>query len=125
MGWGMSLIPFVLVLSLYSKNYNIAVPAVLVYLGDISFSLYIWHPIAQEANIFGRYLALHGYSELISGFSYLFLTTVTAIVMAMLSHRFLEIWLSGHIKNFLVGVCFKYAPTVMSDRQVLPPKLAK
>ena len=122
-GWGLSLIPLVLALSLYSKNHVIAVPVVLVYLGDISFSLYIWHPIAQEINIFGRYLALHGYSHLLSGFSYLFLTTATAIVVAMLSHRVFELWLSGHAKDFLMRLCFKHAPAVVSSRQKQASKL--
>lgn len=107
LNWGLSLIPFVLVLVLYSKNHPIAVPAIFVYLGDISFSLYIWHPIAQESNILGRYLVLYGYGNLTYGYSYLFLTTATAIVVAMLSHRILELWLSGHVKDFLMYLCRK------------------
>ena len=107
LNWGLSLIPFVLVLVLYSKNHSIAVPAILIYLGDISFSLYIWHPIAQESNILGRYLVLYGYGNLTYGYSYLFLTTATAIVVAMLSHRILELWLSGHVKDFLMRLCLR------------------
>jgi peptidoglycan/LPS O-acetylase OafA/YrhL len=46
--WGLSLIPLFLIVSFAIKSTDIRVPRALVYLGDISFSLYIFHPLVQE-----------------------------------------------------------------------------
>jgi hypothetical protein len=101
--WGLSLIPMMLVFSLASKRLALAAPVALTYLGDISFSLYLWHGFVQTSL---PYLFVHtGHGDLTTGFSFLFLTTVIAILMAAASHRILERGLAGYMKNlFLQGV---------------------
>jgi len=50
--WGLSLIPLVLVMGLASQRIALPVPGTLCRLGDMSFSLYLWHPLVLGA-VFG------------------------------------------------------------------------
>lgn len=88
-----------LVLVLASKRLPLAAPRALTYLGDISFSLYLWHPLEQEA--LSDTLVKAGYGSLTIGFSFLFLSSVIAIVVAKLSHTLLERSLAERMKNSL------------------------
>ncbi|MBP8205885.1 MAG: acyltransferase, partial [Giesbergeria sp.] len=101
--WGMSLIPLVLAFCLASKRFAIPVWGPLVFLGDISFSLYLWHPLVQE--LLSWPFVITGHGNLTSGFSYLLLTTVASITVATLSRTVLELWLSDHVKRGLLAAC--------------------
>lgn len=101
--WGMSLIPLVLAFCLASKRFAIPVWGPLVFLGDISFSLYLWHPLVQE--LLSWPFVITGHGNLTSGFSYLLLTTVASITVATLSRTVLELWLSDHVKRGLLALC--------------------
>lgn len=98
--WGCSLIPMMLIFAIGSKQRQIDAPASLSYLGDISFSLYLWHPLVQETlpKLFVRLER----GDLTSGFSMLILTTVASILVAALSHRFLEVGASNYVRNKLL-----------------------
>jgi peptidoglycan/LPS O-acetylase OafA/YrhL len=99
---GLSIIPFMLVLVLTSRTMSLPVPRFVVYLGDISFSLYLIHPLAQE-HLEVRFdaAALNAYT---SGPAFLFLTTALAVALAAVSHRYLERGLADWLKNrFLSG----------------------
>jgi exopolysaccharide production protein ExoZ len=47
--WGLSLIPLLLVTALASRRVALPVPGLLCRLGDVSFSLYLWHPLVLAA----------------------------------------------------------------------------
>lgn len=101
--WGMTLIPLVLAFCLASKRFAIPVWGPLVFLGDISFSLYLWHPLVQE--LLSWPFVITGHGDLTSGFAYLLLTTVVSITVAALSRPLLEVWLSDHVKRALLALC--------------------
>jgi exopolysaccharide production protein ExoZ len=96
--WGLSLIPFFLIVTLAAKTTEIHVPRPLAYLGDISFSLYILHPLAQEG--FDTIASQAGYAAP-SGFSAFFFTTALAIALAAISHRYIELGLARIARGYL------------------------
>jgi peptidoglycan/LPS O-acetylase OafA/YrhL len=96
--WGLSLIPLLLTVTLATKTINIHVPRIVAYLGDISFSLYIFHPLTQEGF---DHVALRAGCAVPSGFSAFFFTTVLAIMAAALSHRYLELGLARVVRTLL------------------------
>lgn len=95
--WGLSLIPLFLVVTLATKTTDIRVPRILAYLGDISFSLYILHPLAQEG--FDHIALWGGYA--IHGFSAFFFTTALSIAVAAISYRYIELGLARIVRNGL------------------------
>lgn len=104
-GWGLTIIPMFLVFVIASKTVTITAPSYLVYLGNISFSLYLWHPFSQE--ILPGILERHGLGVMANGAVCLILTTVMSIVIASLSHHFIEEKLSNLIKNGMMKVFVK------------------
>lgn len=104
--WGVSLLPFMLVLVLASKRLPLAAPAALTWLGDISFSLYLWHPLVQES--LGDVFVRSGHGDLTSGYAYLFLTTVVAIVVARASYVLLERGIAEQMKNGLLAMARRW-----------------
>jgi exopolysaccharide production protein ExoZ len=91
----------VLALSLSAKSAEIPTPKALVVLGNISFSLYLVHPLVQERSwwIFND----NGWIGYAAGFSFLFLTTALAIVLAAVSYKLLERGLAEWVKRMLSG----------------------
>jgi exopolysaccharide production protein ExoZ len=98
--WGLTLAPLLLVYCVASKTVPIRVPRVLVYLGDISYSLYLFHPFAQEA--FDRYDATFAGHGPLSGIAAFFVTSALAISIAAISHRYLELGLANKIRDLLL-----------------------
>ena len=94
---GLSLVPFMAVILLASKTLSIDPPRALVSLGDVSFSLYLVHPLVQE-QLTSRFNAA-GLNPYASGFSFLFLTTALSLVLATGSHRCLERGLAEWLKR--------------------------
>jgi exopolysaccharide production protein ExoZ len=98
-GWGPAIIVMVLALALWNKQSPIKVPAALLWLGDISFSLYLWHRVAQlglQRLVPQAHPTLHG------GFGFVIATTVTALVLAHFSYRYLELGLSKHVRGWML-----------------------
>lgn len=100
--WGLSLIPLVLLLCLtqeISSRRGLAA-RLAIYLGNISYSLYLVHPLVQEhlEYLFHKW----GAGRLASGFFFMGVTTVAAIGLAGLSHRWLENGLSNRLRNRLL-----------------------
>ena len=97
--WGLSLIPLVLAFCLASKSTRIPAPAWLVWLGNVSFSLYLFHPLMQEG--FDTQSWRLPWASFRTGFPALLLTTALSLLAAVVSHRMLErgvcTWLQGKL----------------------------
>jgi exopolysaccharide production protein ExoZ len=98
--WGLTLIPLLLILSIASKTIPVSPPFV-TYLGGISFSLYLFHPLVQEGF---DYLALQAGLRAPTGLSAFFITTAASIAVAILSRRYLELRLSDAVRDLLMRV---------------------
>lgn len=99
---GSAAVMLVFCLSIASKSITIPVPIALVVLGDVSYSLYLCHPLVQEG--IELIFKSAGYSAYATGFSFLFLTTAISIVLAMVSHRLLEIGLGAKTRDLLLSI---------------------
>jgi peptidoglycan/LPS O-acetylase OafA/YrhL len=86
--WGLSLIPLMVVFCLASKSIQMPVPAWLIWLGNISFSLYLFHPLMQEG--FDTQSWRLPWAALRSGLPALVFTTALSLMAAALSYRVLE-----------------------------------
>jgi peptidoglycan/LPS O-acetylase OafA/YrhL len=95
----LSLIPLVVVFCLASKTIRIPAPAWLVWLGNVSFSLYLFHPLMQEG--FDTQSWRLPWAALRAGFPALLLTTALSLLAAAVSYRLLErgicTWLQGRL----------------------------
>ncbi len=99
--WGAAAGLIVLVLAIGSKTVNIAVPAVISWLGTISYSLYLTHMITHELLIrLLRSLQLETHS-----WGFVFLTTCLVLVAAYFFHVTIERWLSDRLRNGLLALC--------------------
>lgn len=96
--WGLTLIPLLLIFSIASKTIPMS-PPFATYLGSISFSLYILHPLVQEGF---DHLAVRAGLRAPAGVSAFFITTAAAIAVAALSHRYLELRLSDAVRDLLM-----------------------
>jgi exopolysaccharide production protein ExoZ len=96
--WGLTLIPLLLVFSIASKTIP-ASPPLVTYLGGISYSLYIFHPLVQEGF---DHLALQAGLRAPAGLAAFLITTALSLAVAVLSHRYLELWLSAAVRDLLM-----------------------
>jgi peptidoglycan/LPS O-acetylase OafA/YrhL len=103
LSWG---IPSALVLVgalVLHKSCALRVPRVLVWLGDISFSLYLWHRVVQIGLLvlmprlgMARWIAAGG--------AYAFASTMLSLLVAAISHRYLERGLCEWLKRRLIAM---------------------
>lgn len=98
-GWGLSLVPLLLVLAIASKRVPLPVPSGLRWLGDISFSLYLFHPAVQGTF---DHLAHRFFGQEPSGYAPIVVTTLLSITVAALAHRYLERGLCEYLKRHMV-----------------------
>ncbi|KAA6432738.1 acyltransferase [Dyadobacter flavalbus] len=86
--WGFSMAVLFTALLFYSRNKAKAYPYWLVYLGEISFSIYLWHlPVYETIKYcFGK-LAYPAYS---SGITALLLSVSATLFVSHLSYKYLE-----------------------------------
>lgn len=96
---GAAIAVMVLALALFDKEQPIRVPAAIVWLGNISFSLYLVHRIPQLAL---PPLLKARYPELVSGGGFVAFCIVSGLVLAYLSHRYLERGLAEVVRGFLL-----------------------
>ncbi|RFP26195.1 acyltransferase [Duganella sp. BJB488] len=97
-GWPLALM--VLAMALASKTVQIRVPALFLWLGSISYSLYLTHLITGA--LLQHRLMAKGLDPLWHTWPSVMLTTVCSVAMAALSHRYLEQGLSNLVRDGLL-----------------------
>ncbi|RZT41537.1 hypothetical protein EV147_0531 [Cupriavidus agavae] len=95
--WGGPLAVAFVILAIATKTVELRIPSQLLWLGEVSFSLYLVHPIAQA--LITRTLNGIGRKDLTQTWSHVFATTIFALVLAAISHKLLEQRLAEYIKN--------------------------
>lgn len=99
--WGITLIPMVLCFAIASKTVQIPKISILKFLGDISYSLYLTHPMMMGFHQFiMKKIGLSGYTY---GFVGLFIFTVVSIIFAAMVNKAIERYLSDKIKERMKG----------------------
>jgi peptidoglycan/LPS O-acetylase OafA/YrhL len=98
--WGAAAAAIVLVLALVSRTVHLRVPALIAWLGTISYSLYLTHTATQEVLI--RFLGRLGWDT--QNWGFVFLSTCVALVVAYGFHVVVERWLCDRVRDGLVGV---------------------
>ena len=78
----------VFALLFFNKNNGIRVPALFVYLGDMSYSLYLIHPTIVI--VFPRFLRLLGIGGKLNGTIYFFVLMIVILSLAVLSYELIE-----------------------------------
>ncbi|MCW3478793.1 acyltransferase [Neisseriaceae bacterium JH1-16] len=101
-GWAPSLALLVFSLVHREKHYSIRVPKILQYLGAISFSIYLLHPLAQ--NVVPALLIGYGLNDYSSGISMVFLMLGVTIFFAHWSKKIIEQAVSNFIKEKLLMI---------------------
>lgn len=112
-GWPLALM--VLAMAIASKTVEIKVPALLMWLGSISYSLYLTHLISQ--GMITKALAHFRLEPLAHNWTYIFLSTAFALSIASLSQHYLEQGLSNVLRNWLL----KLVPAQPRSLQVVSP----
>jgi exopolysaccharide production protein ExoZ len=112
--WGLPMAAMVLALTLYDKAYPITVPRSLRWLGDVSFSLYLFHVLPQMGPRFVKDQPL-----LMSGGAFFVASTVAALVLAYVSHRLLERGLAEWLRRVLLRAL---APGPRQVARPAPPR---
>ncbi|WP_256580953.1 MULTISPECIES: acyltransferase family protein [unclassified Pseudomonas] len=100
-GWGWSLTLMFFALTIASKTVHLKFPAGLIWVGNISYSLYLIHPffvkpvfdVLWETSL-REYIRDPSFSLVVVGLS---------IFFAALSHKYLEVRLSDFVRNKLLG----------------------
>lgn len=100
LGFGWPLAAMVLAMALASKTVHIRVPRLLMWLGSISYSLYLTHLLTQVA--LRDALTAHGMAPLTKTWSYIFLSTALALSVAAVSHHYLEQGLATWCRKWLL-----------------------
>jgi hypothetical protein len=100
-GWGPAMALLVLALALYDKRFRIRVPDWLVWLGNVSFSLYLVHRVVQ--NPLPRFVTGQDERVLVSGGPWFMISTILALVLAYLSYRFLEQGVVERLRRWILA----------------------
>ena len=108
-GYALPLAVIVLVLALMNKRKTIRVPVPLIFLGDISYSLYLIHPLCQSLPT--QMLHKYGFHTEAMGWASFFATTVIAITMGYVAHLLLEEKLARTVRSALMRLFSKITKT--------------
>jgi peptidoglycan/LPS O-acetylase OafA/YrhL len=106
LNWGWPLALMVLVLALASKTVVLRPPHWLVWIGTISYSMYLTHLLNQQ--LLTRYMERWGFD--VHGWGQVFLTVLLAVPVASLSYQLLELRLGGAVKKFLLRIAERLWP---------------
>ena len=97
-GWPLALM--VLLMALASKTVQIRVPALCIWLGSMSYSLYLTHQISQS--LVTHAMGLADVSPLAHSWGFIFVSSAFALSFAALSHRWLEQGLALVVRDALL-----------------------
>jgi peptidoglycan/LPS O-acetylase OafA/YrhL len=100
--WGWPLAIMVLVMAITSKTINIVAPRILVWLGTISFSLYLTHTTSQH--LMTRLLTNLNLEPATHTWGHVFITTAFSISVAAVTHHYLENGLSEAVRRWLINL---------------------
>lgn len=99
--WGLIWLAPVCLLALGGKYFDFKVPRVLVWLGDISFSLYLFHMPVQYL-ISGNFIRA-GYWDYTKTWAYVLAITAISIFFAGIIHRYVEVVISRYARRTMLG----------------------
>ncbi len=100
--WGLSLIPFFAVSAIASKSLKVPSFKPLNFLGDISYSLYLTHPLILL--VYPNVMDRLGLGPAKYGFPGMILVTGLSISLAILMNAYIEVSLSNKIRDQLLGL---------------------
>lgn len=120
-GWGWPLALMLLALAIASKTVSLAMPRWLLWLGTVSYSMYLTHYLGQV--VLTRWLEKHGLHT--QSWNEAFLAVLLAIPLAALSHWLLERGLGEWLREKLVLLVDRILPAraVPEPQEVI--KMAK
>ena len=95
--WGWPVALMVLSLAIGVKTLPFKVPRLLLWLGAISYSLYLTHLIAQH--VVKVALTKVGLEPFTHGWNYMFISTVLSLPLAALSHHYLELGVAPWLRK--------------------------
>lgn len=95
--WGIAMALVVAVLAIVSKTITVRVPSVMLWLGRISFSLYLTHTTTQQLLL--RLAAKNNVETHSWGF--MFITTAAAVFFAYFFYEIVEVRLCDYIRKFV------------------------
>ncbi|MFL6672235.1 MAG: acyltransferase family protein [Massilia sp.] len=93
--WGIAAVLLVFGCAVASKTIEIRLPAPLLWLGTISYSLYLTHMLTQQ--ILSRLLPKFGYN--VHSWGFIFLSTAAAIGAAYVFHELVEVRFSNLVRQ--------------------------
>lgn len=105
MSWGAPIMLFVACLAIASKSIEIKVPASLVWLGKISFSLYLTHYLTRATLDYA--ILRSAYRGIMHGWGYVIFTSIVAVYVSAVFHYFIEVKLSNIVKHKLERIFSK------------------
>jgi exopolysaccharide production protein ExoZ len=118
--WGGSLAIMVLMMAIVSKTVELNLPRFIVWIGEISFSLYLTH--LSTRLIVDGFVTKHGMAPMMASWSYILLTTVISIAVAGVAHKYLEVGLSEWFRRKVSAVVI---PAVLKTSVLKPSRQAE
>jgi len=101
LGWGGWAIAMVGGLCIASKTIRIPVPQWLVWIGNISYALYLVHPLVNM--VVNRLFVAYGLTPDIPTIGHIVLTTSISIIVAMVAHTVLDEYLHVKVRDRLLA----------------------
>ncbi|MDN0082470.1 acyltransferase [Crenobacter sp. SG2305] len=100
-GWGFINAALLLTLVMFEQHVSIRWPKSLLYLGTISYSLYLMHE--KVHNFISKIISRAGVESQVSGWSLLVVAIVISLLVSMLTHKYVEQKMSAWLREKLLG----------------------
>lgn len=111
--WGLPLAILFAVLALAAKRREMRFPRALVWLGGVSYSLYLLHPFVFTA--IDRMMDYLGMAELTHTPQFVLLVIPVPLLYAGISRRYLEDGLSAFVRKQLLGLIGRSCPVIVGS----------